>query len=77
MNLKDLPIIGLLADMIKDYPLASGGLIMLVAALVPYIGIDNANALQGALFNFALVIAAGGSLWDAINEWKWPTPPEE
>ncbi len=72
--LKSLPFFNVLADIVSDYPLVSGGLILVIAGLIPYTGIDNANALQEAVFAFALVIAAGGSLWDAINEWRFPTP---
>lgn len=67
--LKSIPIINQLADMLSDYPLVSGGFFLILAGLVPYLGLENADALQNGLLVFASVIAAGGSLWDALDLW--------
>lgn len=76
MNLKALlqsfPIVRQIVDMADDYPLISGGLVMLIAALLPYTGLDNASDLQQWLAAFGLFVYGGGSVWDYQDKKQHP-----
>lgn len=68
--LKSIPIFKQLGDVLNDYPLITAALVLIIAAIVPYTGIENADTLQGYLGAFALFVYSGGSVWDFIDKWQ-------